>query len=441
MMKRSRKINFELLDGELEQLRALSLPLFWRARAQILMMLSSLLAVVILPLFFGLTIYDAKWQSLWQSQTQVSLAFAAGASVVGLMLLRELVQHPGLSISAYVMPTIILTYSAIILTMFFFRFDYSRYVIATSFSATVCWLQYMFYLESRQQRPLLAIIPIGQATVVQKLEGVRWLTLSDTKMLKQGITGVVADLNADLAPNWERFIAQCALASIPVYDIKTIVERLTGKSDVSHLSETVFGSVLPSRAYLRIKRSIDFVAALVLLPIFLPVIIFSALLVKMDSPGPAFFFQQRLGYRAQTFKICKLRSMKVGPDQIGGQFTVNSDPRITRFGRIIRTYRIDELPQIFNVLKGEMSWIGPRPEALELAEWYAREIPFYVYRQTVRPGITGWAQVNQGNVAELDATTDKLHYDFYYIKHFSPVLDVLIVLRTIQTIFTGFGSK
>ena len=123
------------------------------------------------------------------------------------------------------------------------------------------------------------------------------------------------------------------------------------------------------------------------------------------------------------------------------QYTVDHDPRITRIGRLIRKYRIDELPQIFNILRGEMSWIGPRPEAVDLAEWYERDIPFYAYRHAVRPGITGWAQTNQGNVAEIDAATAKLHYDFYYIKHFSPSLDLLIALKTIKTILTGFGSR
>jgi lipopolysaccharide/colanic/teichoic acid biosynthesis glycosyltransferase len=125
----------------------------------------------------------------------------------------------------------------------------------------------------------------------------------------------------------------------------------------------------------------------------------------------------------------------------GSHFTEENDPRITRVGRFIRKYRIDELPQIWNIIRGDMSWIGPRPEAKELAEWYATEIPFYIYRHAVRPGISGWAQVNQGNVAKVDAATVKLQYDFFYIKNFSPWLDLLIFVRTLRTIATGFGSR
>jgi lipopolysaccharide/colanic/teichoic acid biosynthesis glycosyltransferase len=118
-----------------------------------------------------------------------------------------------------------------------------------------------------------------------------------------------------------------------------------------------------------------------------------------------------------------------------------NDQRIFPLGRFLRKSRLDELPQMLNILRGEMSWIGPRPEAIVLSEWYEREIPFYRYRHIVRPGIAGWAQVCQGHVSEVDDVRSKLHYDFYYIKHYSLWIDVLIVMRTIRTMVTGFGSK
>ena len=121
--------------------------------------------------------------------------------------------------------------------------------------------------------------------------------------------------------------------------------------------------------------------------------------------------------------------------------TKQGDPRVTRLGRWLRLTRIDEVPQIINILRGEMSWIGPRPEALVLSQWYERELPFYRYRHIVIPGITGWAQVNQGHVSEVGDVHEKLHYDFYYIKNFSPWLDVVILLRTIETMLTGSGAR
>jgi lipopolysaccharide/colanic/teichoic acid biosynthesis glycosyltransferase len=198
--------------------------------------------------------------------------------------------------------------------------------------------------------------------------------------------------------------------------------------------------VLPSNLYLRLKRGIDLILALLLFPPFSLVIIAVAVAIKLDSPGPIFYSQKRMGYRARIFSIYKLRSM-VPEHSMDQHFTSDGDARITRVGHLLRKYRIDELPQILNVLRGDMSWFGPRPEAVELADWYSKEIPFYIYRHAVRPGLSGWAQVNQGNVANIDAATLKLQYDFFYIKNFSPVLDLVILMKTFKTILTGFGSK
>ena len=132
---------------------------------------------------------------------------------------------------------------------------------------------------------------------------------------------------------------------------------------------------------------------------------------------------------------------KVIDHELQVAITERGDDRITRVGRALRRMRLDELPQIINILRFEMSWIGPRPEALALSGWYTDEIPFYRYRHVVKPGITGWAQVNQGHVAGVGQVLEKLHYDFYYIKYFSPWLDVLIVFRTIKTMLTGQGAR
>jgi lipopolysaccharide/colanic/teichoic acid biosynthesis glycosyltransferase len=128
-------------------------------------------------------------------------------------------------------------------------------------------------------------------------------------------------------------------------------------------------------------------------------------------------------------------------DERRAAMTGDDDDRITRVGAFLRRYRLDELPQIFNILKFEMSWIGPRPEAEVLSVWYTSELPFYRYRHVVKPGISGWAQVNQGHVADVEEVHRKLQYDFYYIKYFSPWLDLLILFRTIKTMMTGFGAK
>jgi len=160
------------------------------------------------------------------------------------------------------------------------------------------------------------------------------------------------------------------------------------------------------------------------------------------------FRQRRLGHAGRVFMAYKFRTMAMidieGDDEHGVRkalATDDGDPRVTRVGAVLRRYRIDELPQIFNILKGQMSWIGPRPEPEVLTHWFIAEIPFYRYRHVVKPGISGWAQVNQGYVSGLDGINLKLQYDFYYIKYFSPWLDLLIFLRTIKTMLTGWGAR
>nr|WP_272916526.1 sugar transferase [Qipengyuania pelagi] len=194
-----------------------------------------------------------------------------------------------------------------------------------------------------------------------------------------------------------------------------------------------------------LKRSIDWLVALAMGVLLFPFLLLVGLLVRLDSPGPALFRQERIGYQGRPFTVYKFRTMKISASNPSAvrdlAITRDRDNRITPIGRFLRKSRIDELPQILNVLKGEMSWIGPRPEASVLSQWYEAEIPFYRYRHVIRPGIAGWAQVCQGHVADVDDVRSKLHYDFYYIKQYSPWIDLLIVVRTIRTIITGFGAR
>ena len=214
---------------------------------------------------------------------------------------------------------------------------------------------------------------------------------------------------------------------------------MTGKVEFHRHADNDFGALLPSLSYIRLKRGIDLAACVALaLPVAL-VIGLVAVLIRFDSPGPVLYLAERTGYRGRRFTCFKLRTMRT--DLEGLSFTLESDPRITRLGAYLRKWRIDELPQIINVVRGEMSWIGPRPEQCELAEHYGANIPFYDYRHAVRPGLSGWAAVHQGNVGDVDAAREKLKYDFYYIKYFSFWLDALIVLKTVQTVLSGFGSR
>lgn len=261
---------------------------------------------------------------------------------------------------------------------------------------------------------------------------------------------LTADFDSDLPREWLNFLAECALQGVTVVHFKQLRQSLTGQVQTEHLSENADGALAPSANYIALKRMADGLLALALLPVLVPLFVVVAAAIRVDSPGPVFFRQVRVGYRGRPFAVWKFRTMRAGPasDQMPQSddpreraITREDDPRITPLGRFLRRTRIDELPQVINVLRGEMSWIGPRPEALELSRWYETELPFYRYRHVVRPGISGWAQVSQGHVADLDDVLKKLNFDFFYISRFSLWLDVLIVLRTIKTMLTGFGSR
>lgn len=204
--------------------------------------------------------------------------------------------------------------------------------------------------------------------------------------------------------------------------------------------ENNFGVLSPSPIYVFVKRVIDFVIVFASIPIILPIGLIVALLVKIESEGGAIFKQKRVGFRGRDFEIYKFRSMRIPQHRLPMDLS-NDHHRVTRVGRVIRKYRLDEIPQLWNVLKGDMSLIGPRPETRELHLRYEKEIPFFNYRLIVRPGLTGWAQVMQGYTTNREGAIDKLSYDFYYIKHFSFWLDALIFSRTFKVLFHGTGSK
>jgi len=204
-------------------------------------------------------------------------------------------------------------------------------------------------------------------------------------------------------------------------------------------AEYVSGKDLDNkRGYLLYRRFIDLVMAFFALIIVSPVILITAILIKLESKGPAFFFQERSGLNGKTFNIIKLRSMTIDAEKNGPQWAAKNDMRVTKIGKFIRKTRIDELPQLINVIKGEMSIIGPRPERPVFVEQFSKEIPGFENRLLVKPGLSGWAQVNGG----YDITPEeKLKYDLYYIKNMNVKLDMKIIYKTIKVVFTGDGAR
>ncbi len=352
--------------------------------------------------------------------------------------------YPGIRSSYVIFPAALTGHGVMIVALLLTRLPYDRLALAVGFGLHVLWNYFVYFYAERKIRRRIAIVPFGDVSQLSEIDIVEWQTLDRPRLEETaGCHAIVADFAADLPDEWEAFLADAALAGRMVYQVKQLSESLTGRVELDHLSENSFGSLLPARGYFHLKGLGDFLFALALLPLALPLMACVALAIRAEAPGLIFFRQARVGHAGARITVYKFRTMRAVSieDERRAAMTGTDDERITRVGAFLRRTRIDELPQIFNILKWQMSWIGPRPEAEVLSIWYTSELPFYRYRHVVKPGISGWAQVNQGHVAEVHDVNRKLQYDFYYIKYFSPWLDLLIVLRTIKTVLTGFGSR
>jgi len=233
---------------------------------------------------------------------------------------------------------------------------------------------------------------------------------------------------------------------VSIHDFSSFLERETGRVDLDSLNPSwlIFSDGFSSGRRLSsiAKRVFDIAVSSLLLLVFAPVILIVALLVKLESKGPAFYRQRRVGLYGQLFDVIKIRSMRQDAE-IGGKavWAQKDDPRVTRVGRFIRKTRIDELPQTWSVLKGEMSFVGPRPERPQFVADLEARLPYYAERHVVKPGITGWAQINYPYGASIEDSRQKLEYDLYYAKNYSPFLDVLILLQTIRVVLFPEGAR
>ena len=413
----------------------------YRLRNQILIAAICAILPIVLRLWIPIGVYSPK--ILW-----LSAAGGLIASIGGMILLRNMDSYPGVEGTVYIVPSFVVSFGSLFVVILFARLEYARSLFLISFFLNIFAFYSVHFASQRLLDFTIGVVPGSSPPALSDKRGVKWIPLTLESDLRS-VSAVAVDLRSDLADEWDRRIADYALAGVPVYHIKHLAESLTGRVELEHLSENSFGSLQPISAFMSLKHMMDWIIALVALIILMPIGVLCAIAIKIDSPGPAIFRQVRVGYRGVPFTVFKFRTMKDLPNletddalaRRSAAMTLAGDDRITRVGRFLRTTRLDELPQIVNVLRGEMSWIGPRPEAEVLSKWYEAEIPFYRYRHIVRPGITGWAQVSQGHVAAVSDVRDKLYFDFYYIKNFSLWIDLLIIARTIRTVLTGFGAK
>ena len=397
-----------------------------------------------------------------------SLLLVSFGVLLAQLLLDKLTHFPGQRSLIHVLPTLLIVSLLIGLILLIFRLPYSVYYLAVTFVIGTVFLFISQIIQHRGHKTVMAYIPVGRCQNLPITKDIEWLplalattpvvlsmpphatvyqTITDKKRVIRydehlNVDAIVADLSSpQLDKNWQRFLAQQTLNGVPVYNHLQVHESLTGRSPIQHLYENDLGSLLPSQLYLTLKQWLDGAMIILTAPIVMPIVLLTIIAIRLESSGNAIFTQERVGQGGKIFRIYKLRSMAKNAEASGARLAQTNDARVTKVGRFIRKTRIDELPQFINVLKGEMSLIGPRPEQKSFVDEFEQKIPFYGYRHIVKPGISGWAQVTQGYASDEDETKVKLEHDFYYIKNFSFTLDMLIVIKTIQTMITGFGAK
>ncbi len=281
----------------------------------------------------------------------------------------------------------------------------------------------------------------------QVAEAIARSAISDLSahVAKLGATEVVLALEERRNSLPLKDLLRVKTTGVHVNEFSSFLERETGRVDLDTLNPSwlIFsdgfssGRAISSAA----KRIFDILASGVLLLLTFPVILLFAAIVKLDSKGPAFFRQERVGLYGQPFELVKLRSMRTDAEKDGSKWAEENDPRITRVGAFIRKVRIDELPQVWTVLRGHMSFVGPRPEVPQFVQNLEDELPFYAERHMVKPGITGWAQINYPYGASIEDSRHKLEYDLYYAKNYTPFLDLLIMLQTLRVLLWPEGAR
>lgn len=359
-----------------------------------------------------------------------------------LALFIILMRYPGNRSVGFIPSSVISVYGCLILFLAIFRLNYSSLLLISSFFMSLLSGFILYFITIRFSKKRIAIIPLGNIQNLEKITTVDWIKLEKPDLSEKTYDAIVVDLySEDLAEEWQKFLAETALMNIKIYNAKNLEESLTGRVRSRYFYENDLDTLQPSGIYQIIKRVIDVIAVLVTLPITVCIMLITAIAIRLESKGNVLFIQKRVGQGGKEFNLYKFRSMCQDSEKDGAKFATTNDMRITKVGKFIRKTRIDELPQFFNVLKGDMSLIGPRPEQKVFVDKFIKEIPFYNYRHIVKPGISGWAQVIQGYTADVNDTKIKLQYDLYYIKNFSIWLDILIVFKTIKTMLTGFGAR
>lgn len=387
-----------------------------------------------------------------QSVVPMLLALAAGwltGSLAVILGWSGTVPRPSFGRALSVVGIGVMT-SSLLLTLF--RPYFSRTVLAVAFSG---WLagalaQRLVRLRLTPWRER-AIVVSSEKSLIEDLHAAPNLEIVEAidPQGQQPDTApdpdatLAIDLRTVLSDSVASYLSSSSLAGLEVKSLVDVYEAHTGRIPLVRLAEgwELSGPLSRSLGFERLKRVFDVAFSIVTSPLWLVTVTGLAAAVRLSSPGAAIYRQVRVGKDGRSFVLYKLRTMVTEADDSGHKFADPDDGRITPIGAWLRRTRLDELPQMWNVVRGDLSLVGPRPEQVPFVDEFRREIPFYDQRHLIRPGLTGWAQINQGYTGAEGGTIEKLTYDLYYVKHMSPSLDTRILLSTLWTMLSGFGSR
>ncbi len=396
-----------------------------------------LLALVLMPIVYGLVAFHGAWARMIRVQVLEHVAFNTLANVAVMMSAIRLGGRFDQRLTGVFSRTMA-AHGALAFFTLLSRHYYSSPMLLTGVAASAILGSIVVLIQQRSPRRRVGVLGPWSPILDDPALGCERVESPTASIRPYDL--LLLTFDGDPSPPFAATLSRALVAGKRVRHISEFIEEVQGVVAIEHfdLDHLPDGGLTSYRSG---KRLLDLLAGVLLLPVVLPLAGVAALAVRLSMGAPVLFTQARIGQGGRPFRIVKLRTMRPDPREGGGVATAVDDQRITPLGAWLRRFHIDELPQLWNVLAGDMSLVGPRPEQPGLTETYIRQVPAFAYRQLVRPGITGWAQVRAGYAADLAETRVKLGYDLFYLKNFSFGLDVQICARTVWTLLTGGGVR
>lgn len=438
--KRHDEVASDPLDAGMPSASAPDSGIGWR---RIVAPVLAIAAVLALPFFYASINFDRidLWNAAgWQAGVRLHILLNTVCNGLVFLIALRTKQRHNLNVG-YALAVTVLVHGLLMLLMLSARLYFSRSLLIEALLISAMGASLLLILHRPVMTRRVAVIPLGLTGDLHE-----WVKLSrahivkpETDLTKYDL--IVMDCTQSLSGKWNQQIARAMLRGSQIAHLPEFAERTAKRVALDHFDIEQLSNKRSNHRYQLIKPFIDKVVVILALPVVALILVPAMLAIRVTMGRPVLFIQKRVGLGGEVFRLYKLRTMRLQAPSEPSRATAKNDDRITPLGKFLRRYRIDELPQLYNVLRGEMSLIGPRPEQPDLVEKYENDVPGFSYRHLVRPGISGWAQVRGGYASNAEESRAKLTYDLYYVKYLSPALDFAIAIWTIRALLTGNSAR